>query len=170
MSERTVEFTSVDCGNMNEDVPDAPPGGWTGLCSVKKAKTQKDGYPMLILEWRLTEAEEDDNASFVGGKVTDFVTFFPKAHQATRMARTKLKQLCEGLQIEVPTCPKVETWDDLSDFIDALDGTKGRIWTKVAPDKSGKVRTSIHYTAPAGGFLPAPVTNSDSPKKRSKKG
>lgn len=152
-NERVVDFNAVDIGNCSELPPDAPAGGWTGLCSVKKGKTAKDGYPMLILEWKLMESEDTENQFAVGSKIADFVTFFPRTHKAVRMSRMKLKALCDGLGVSVPTATKIESWDDISDFIDALDGMRTRIWTTVAPDRAtGQPRTSLHYTVPMGQF------------------
>lgn len=148
---KTVDFTPVDCGDMTEIPPDAPAGGWDALCSVKKHKTAKDGFPMLILEWRLEKAHEDENENHVGARVTDFVTFFPSNHNACRMSRVRLKSLCEALKIDPPATSKVSSWDDIADFIDALDGCRAPIYTTVAPRKdTGELATSVRYTSPNG--------------------
>lgn len=158
-----VEFTPVDTGNMSEIPPDAPAGGWEGLLSVKKSKTSKDGFPMLILEWRLTEANEDENESYVGGKVTDFLTFFPKTHPATRMQRQKMLELCTLLGVDVPEVTSIKSWADIQDFIDSLEGAKAPIFTKVAPRKdTGAMATSVYYTKPGGGkTVPPPPDSSE---------
>lgn len=148
---KQVEFTPVECGDMSEIPPDAPAGSWEGLCSVKKHKTAKDGFPMLILEWTLEKAHEDENEAFVGARVTDFVTFFPSSHKGCRMSRTRLKELCAGLKIDPPAVATLKTWDDISDFVDALDGCRAQLYTTVAPDKgTGEMRTSVRYQPPPG--------------------
>ena len=168
-----VEFTPVDTGNMSEIPPDAPAGGWEGLLAVKKSKTSKDGFPMLILEWRLTAADEDENESFVGAKVTDFLTFFPKTHPATRMQRQKMLELCNLLGVDVPDVTSIKSWADIQDFIDSLEGAKAHITTKVAPRKdTGAMSTSVYYSAGKGRSVPPPPDSSEeevAPRKTAKK-
>lgn len=162
MSE-AVTFREVECGDMSVVPPDAPAGSWTATCAVKKSKTKKDSYPMLVLEWRLTEAHQEENEGSVGAKVTDFLTFFPATHPATRMGRQRLLDLCKALDIDVPAATAIKSWDDIQDFIDALEGSQATVYTSVAPRKdNGEMATSVRYTNPnAARSVPPPADDSE---------
>ncbi len=146
-----VEFTPVTTGDMGEIPPDLPAGTWQATCSVKKAKTNKDSFPMLILEWKTTEALTEGNEDHVGGKAADFLTFFPGSHRASRMSKLRLKGMCAALNIDVPSATQLKTWNDVADFIEALDGLQAVIYTSVEERKdTGEQTTKIRYTAPGG--------------------
>ncbi len=150
-SASTVQFQPVDTGDMSEIPPDLPAGAWEAQCSVKKAKTSKDSYPMLILEWRTTKALTDGNEDSEGGKAADFLVFWPANAPASRMARIRLKGMCAALGIDVPSATSIKTWDDVADFIEELEGLKAQIYTKVEIRKdTGEQTTKILYTAPGG--------------------
>lgn len=145
----SVQFTAIDVGDLSEIPPDLPAGAWQATSSVKKAATSKDKYPMLIVEWKTTEALTDGNDDYVGGKVADFLTFFPSSHKASRMTKLRIKSLCDALEIEIPTVTKFKSWDDISEFIDSLDGLQTTIYTTVEADKqTGEQRSKVRYTAP----------------------
>ncbi len=157
-----VTFLPVETGDMREVPADAPAGSWTATCAVKKSKTKKDSYPMLVLEWRLTAAHQEENEASVGAKVTDFLTFFPGTHPATRMARQRLLELCTALDIDVPTTTSIKSWSDLEDFIDSLEGAQGEIYTTVAPRKdTGALTASVRYTNPNGALRAPPPPEAD---------
>lgn len=172
----TVQFTPVNTGNMSEIPPDLPAGTWEATCSVKKSKTAKDGFPMLILEWKTTEAMTDGNEDHVGARATDFVTFFPSSHKASKMSKIRLRTMCEALGIEMPTATHVNSWDDLAEFIAELDGCKATIYTLVTERKdNGQLTTTVLYRAPGSsmGSLKAVEEDEDEPpakkvKKKSK--
>ena len=92
----SVQFTPVETGDMSEIPPDAPAGEWEAVCKVRQGKTSKDSFPMLILEWKLTDAITDGNEDHVGAKVTDFVVFFPSTHAASKMSKIRLKKIILG--------------------------------------------------------------------------
>lgn len=169
------DFTAVDCGDLNEIPPDLPEGQWSAICRVKKSKTSKDGYPMLVLEWQ-TEAVADDkeeNEAFVGMRSSDFVVFFPGTHKAAKMSRARMKGMCEALKIEMPTAKSIKSWDDVADFVNALEGLHGVVYTTVEVRKdNGEKATKIHY-APPGRKINLSVTkdeDDDTPAPKGKKG
>lgn len=147
-----VHFTPVETGDLSDIPPDAPEGEWTATCELKKASTSKDGYPMLILNWKLDEALTEGNEDSAGNcRASDFLVFFPANHAGSKMSKQKLKEICENLQIEVPNTTSIKDWEDIGDFTAALDGAKTRVWTKHKTDKSsGEVRTNVLYVAPRG--------------------
>lgn len=170
-----TDFTPVDCGDMNDIPPDLPAGEWEALCAVKKSKTAKDGFPMLVLEWRTTAVADgnEDNENYVGARATDFVTFFPASHKATRMARVRLQQMCKALNVEMPKAQKLSSWDDVADFIASLEGLKANIWTSVETRKdTGAQVTKVHYAPPGRkvGPLPAPEEDDEEEAPKPKKG
>ena len=146
-----TDFTPIDCGDMSEIPPDLPAGKWIALCAVKKAKTQKEGFPMLVLEWH-TESVADDseeNEQYVGARASDFVTFFPANHKASRMSRLRLKQMCDALKIDPPAVTRIQSWADLDGFVDSLEGLKAEIYTSVEVRKdTGAKVTKVTYTPP----------------------
>lgn len=151
-----MDFKPVDYDQKNIP-PDAPAGEWTATCSVKKSKTSKDNYPMLILEWKITEAADEVNESFVGASTSDFVTFFPEGHRASKMGKLKVKALCEHMEIDLDVIPtRIASYDDLADLIAGLDGQSATIWT-IVRDRSdtGEKVTEIRYSKPGGGLLSA---------------
>ncbi len=151
-----VEFTPVDVGDMSDIPPDLPAGAWVAQCSVKKHTTKDGGYPCLILDWKTTEALTEANEDHVGGKTSEFLTFFPAGHKGYRMGCLRLKGLCEALEIEVPAISRLESWDDLADFIGELEGRKATIYTSVEERKdTGEKRTVVRYTAPGGALAKA---------------
>lgn len=147
-----VDFQQVDCGDMSEIPPDLPAGEWTAVCAVKKSATSKDKFPMLILEWKTLESNDDANEEFVGGRSSDFLVFYPASHRATRMQRQRMRTMCEALGLEVPAATSIRTWDDLGEFIAELDGKKATIYTTVQTGKDGERRTRIEYR-PQGASL-----------------
>lgn len=157
-----VQFAPVNTGDMTEIPPDLPAGGWEATCSVKKAKTSKDSFPMLILEWKTTEALTDGNEDFVGAKVADFLVFFPATHKASRMGKVRLKGMCEALGIEIPAITKIASWDDLGEFIAELDGLKSTIYTTVEERKdTGELVAKVRYTAPGGALKASAADDED---------
>jgi hypothetical protein len=150
-----VQFQPIDTGDMNEIPPDLPPGEWTAKCSVKRAATTKDKYPMLVLEWKTTEDLTGDNEDQVGQRASDLITFFPSNHKATRIFRQRLKAMCDVLGVDVPNGGSLAkgSWDDLEDFISALEGLSATIYTTVEARKdTGELVTKVRYTKPGGSL------------------
>jgi hypothetical protein len=154
MSEKTMEFTPIDTGDMSEIPPDAPAGSWTASAAVTKSKTSKDGYPMLKVEWTLETATGDNadgNEAFEGARVTDFVVFFPATHRGAKMSRLRLRSICEALQCELPKTDSLSkgSWSDVMPFIADLDGAKTAIYTVVSENKeTGEKQTQVRYQDP----------------------
>jgi len=172
----TVVFTPIDYDAENIP-PDAPAGSWKAVATAKVSKTSKDSYPMVIVEWELETAYEEENESFVGARVADFITFFPETRaQASRLSKIRLRAFCDKLGISRTLIPKhIASSDDLADFCAAINNQTTDIWT--AGDKqdqgNGEVieRVKVFYKAPGGvaaaGVLP-PVddgTEEDEPEE-----
>ncbi len=170
-----VQFTPVSTGDMKEIPPDLPAGSWNAQCSVKKAKTARDSFPMLILEWKTLEDLTGDNEDHVGGKSADFVVFYPQNAPASRMSKIRLKGMCTALGIAVPEAMKISSWDDIADFIDELEGLKATIYTTVVTRKdTGETVTKIEYLEPGAKTRAKLAAQDDeeeedeAPKKKSK--
>jgi len=101
----SIQFTPVEPGDMSEILPDAPAGEWVASFRTKLQPTSKDKYPMIIVDAKLEEALTPGNEFAVHKKVSDFIVFFPKDHNATKMARLRLHALCAALKIEIPKFP-----------------------------------------------------------------
>lgn len=156
-----VQFAKVETGNMSEVPPDAPDGEWVAQAKVKIMATAKDSYPMLCIDWKLLEANTDGNENAVGGKVSEFLVFFPSNHQASRMSKIRMRDMCRGLEIEPPTFTSIESPDDLAEFVEAIEADKHTIWTKSSPDKkTGELRTEVKYLKP-GASVSAIRADSD---------
>ncbi len=174
----TVQFTPVSTGDLKEIPPDLPAGAWTATCKVKRAATNANKHPMLILNWKTTEDLTGDNENAVGQSCTDFVVFSPSNSAGSRMGKIKFKAMCEALDIEIPASTKSlekGSWDDLEDLISALDGCSATIYTSVTNRKdTGEATTNVKYTEP-GASLKAKAAADDedededeAPAKKSK--
>ncbi len=161
-SSAVVQFTPVNTGDMSEIPPDLPPGEWTAECSLKKSKTSNGGYPMLIAEWKTLEALTDGNEDHVGAKAADFIVFFPSNHKASRMTKIRFKKMCEALKIDVPAITKLNSWDDIADFIEELDGLKATVYTTVEERKdTGELVSKISYVKPGSSLKAAMADDED---------
>ena len=165
MSE-TLAFTPVDF-DIEQLPPDAPAGAWQAVAMTKVAKTAKDSFPMLIVDWELESAYEDENEQFVGTRVSDFLVFFPEGHKASKMGKIRIRGLCDKLGIARSLIPThIATSDDLAEFQAAIDGQKADIWTVIEKSKdkqSGEevIRTAVKYRAPGSTASALPPLNAD---------
>jgi ribosomal protein L12E/L44/L45/RPP1/RPP2 len=166
----TIAYAPIDYDAENIP-PDAPAGAWQATATAKASKTSKDSFPMVIVDWELETAYDEENEAFVGARVSDFITFFPETRAgASKMSKVRLKAFCDKLGISRTLIPKhIASSDDLNDFIAAIDGQKADIWTVVEKSENkdtGEIveRTSVRYKAPGGvaaaGALP-PVGGDD---------
>lgn len=173
---RQMDFTPVE---YNPDLePEAPTGKWEATCKVKKIKTKEKGLPMLILEWKLEDTDEDDHKIHLGKTVADFVSFPAQGAKNGNMSRIGLRKLCEAFEIPLETIPRGElrSWDDLDALIDALDGKQGIIYTKTTEQESGESKTRVSYQEPANfgeteeepEEAPAPKTKGKAPAAKAK--
>lgn len=142
----TLEATQVTVGRLDEIAPDLPVGAWTGTVVVKN-RVNDAGFHQLILEWTAEESQTDDDTG-VGGTVAEFITFSPGA---LKMAKQRIKSLCETYQIEVPDGSSLENGriEGLEPLVEALESEKHQFWTthKVAKD-TGEIRVNVHCTEP----------------------
>ena len=165
MSE-TLAFTPVDF-DIEQLPPDAPAGAWQAVAMTKVAKTAKDSFPMLIVDWELESAYEDENEQFVGTRVSDFLVFFPEGHKASKMGKIRIRGLCDKLGIARSLIPThIATSDDLAEFQAAIDGQKADIWTVIEKSKdkqSGEevIRTAVKYRAPGSTASALPPLQAD---------
>ena len=142
----SLEASQVTVGKLDEIAPDLPVGAWVGPV-VAKNRVNDANYHQLILEWTAEESQTDDDAG-VGGSVAEFITFSPNA---LKMAKTRIKEICEAYQIEVPDGSSLEdgTITGLEPFIEALESEKHQFWTthRVRKD-TGEVQVQIRCTEP----------------------
>lgn len=166
-----MDFKPVDY-DRDTIPPDAPAGTWEASCSVKKKTTAKDQYPMLILNFKLEDTEEEDNKHALGSEVADFLVFFPDGAKGSKQAKLRLRKVCEAFKVDLSILPtgRIGSWDDLQDFIDAIDKQRCVIYTTVKTDpESGESRTNVFYTQPGGSFA-APDEEEDEAPARGAKG
>jgi hypothetical protein len=167
-----MDFTPVD---YDRDVTLTPAGEWTAICSVKKSKTNEGGFPMLILEWKLEDTDDEDHKTYLGTTESDFVVFFPKGHKGARMGALRMRGLCEHMNIDLDTVPqgKISSWADLEELIEGLDKQRATIWTTIGKGRDNQPRTTVVYAAP-GGAITSPSDDDEDeeekPAARSAKG
>lgn len=155
--------------------PSLPIGGWLATSTVKLKN--KDGRPMLIVEWKTDEATGDDaedRASAVGGSEADFINFFDDADsnnaQRSKMNKLTLRKLCEALEVDLDVIPtKWESEEDFAELIAALDNRQCAIWTTHRTnDDTGEIRVKIHYTEPGAGLALAAADDEEEEKPKAK--
>lgn len=158
--EKAYDFTPVNFDGETVE-PEAAPGKYEATVDdvkVSKTKPEKGAFPMLIIEWKLTGTESDDEKCQQcvekGVTLADFLTFFPEGDRRGRMGKQRFRKLNEKLGIDNDVLPKrLETKADFDDYKAALQGQTLEIWVTASTDEeSGETRTSVHYTAPKGGL------------------
>jgi hypothetical protein len=142
----SLQASQVTVGKLDEIAPDLPVGAWTGSALVKN-RVNDAGYHQLIIEWTAEESQTDSDEG-VGGAVAEFITFSPNA---LKMAKVRVKEICEAYQIEVPdgTCLEEGTVEGLEGFVEALESEKRPFWTTHKTSKDGEIRVRVHCTEPA---------------------
>lgn len=147
----SLSFAPVDTGDMNDIPPDAPPGAWEATLEVKLKVSSKESLPMLVLEWHLAEALTEGNEAFIGGRVSDFITFCPKGHKAAKMNKLRLQEVGKALEITIPNQTRWASEEDFSQLLRAMNGARAKIWTGNQTNvETGEVRTRVYYAAPKG--------------------
>jgi hypothetical protein len=142
----SLQASQVTVGKLDEIAPDLPVGAWTGSVVVKN-RVNDAGYHQLILEWTAEESQTDSDEG-VGGATAEFITFSPGA---LKMAKVRIKEMCEAYQIDVPdgTCLEEGTVEGLESFVEALESEKRPFWTTHQKRKdTGEVRVQVRCTAP----------------------
>lgn len=152
--EQDLEFSPISTGSMTEIPPDAPAGEWVAEAKVKPSKTQKDGRPMLIVEWTIREARDPFQEEHIGKRVTDFIVFWDEKDKASRMAKVRMREMCTSLGIESPDTSSFTegNWGSMRPFIEALEAGTHTIFTKVETSKAGEQRAVVTYTRPKPRF------------------
>ena len=146
---KTMDFTPVDI-DVTHMPPDAPAGTWTAVCKVTKGKTNTGGYPMLTLQWKLEATDNEEHETFLGASVFDRIVVFPEGHKASKMGKQRIRSLCALIKYDYEEFPKrVTSWDDLDSFIEALDGQRYEIHTRVGIRRdTGEEVTEVRYASP----------------------
>lgn len=163
-SEKTLDFQPVDYEGSHE-LPLAPEDEWSN-CTFKKivAKaTSKDKYPMLVLEVALGKPDDDDNASWEGNTITEFLTFFPKSHKAYRMGNIRMHQVAAAAGLDVDIFPtKIASKEDFDEAIEALMGADPfTAWTVPGvDDRTNEKVTKIRWSKP-GSSTSMPAADED---------
>jgi hypothetical protein len=146
---------------INFDVKTSEPEAQVGqyeaiIHEIKVTKTSTDGYPMLIVEWKLDSAEDEENKKSEGATVPDFIALFPEGDSKGRMGKLRLRQLCEGLEIDLDTIPtRIEEPSDFDDFIKVAKRQRMTVWVTHRTDKStNEVRVGVAYAAPKSTLPP----------------
>lgn len=143
--ERVLDFKPVDY-DIDDIPPDALEGNYTATIDEVKLSKTKDGYPMLILNWKITEADDADNAGSVGATVSDFLTFYPSSEgNKSKMGKLKLRQVLDMTGIDRDVVPtSIGSKDDFADLMGALEGQSGNIIVKHR-DFDGETRCNVSY-------------------------
>jgi hypothetical protein len=161
ISSKNYNFKPVDFDASNME-PDAYPGYYEAMVdNVKVIPTSKDGYPMLVMDYRITKALSDgeDCEKSVGGFVTDFITFFPERdseghiNRAGRLGKIKFREVCDQLNLSYDIVPKrIESDEDFKDFINEALGQTLKVWVVNRKGKDGEDRAEVRFKAPAGAM------------------
>jgi hypothetical protein len=157
-TEKAYDFTPVDFDGETVE-PEAASGHYEATIEevkVSKTKPEKGAFPMLIIEWKLTATDSDDEkcqqSVEKGATLADFLTFFPEGDKRGRMGKQRFRKLNERLGIDNDILPKrLQTKADFDDYKAALQGQTMEVWVTASTDEaSGETRTSVNYTAPKG--------------------
>lgn len=112
--------------------PDAPEGGWqvNALAGKTKIKPTASGDPMVTFQFRLTEADEDNNESYTGTQLVARVIFYSEDDttvnpRAKKMNKQRLHELCRAAKVDlnvIPTGPWENPEEALTPFVEAVEG------------------------------------------------
>ena len=149
--------------DVNAMEPEAQAGEYEAAAKViKVGKTSKDNYPMLIIEWVLESAADDENEKSIGATVADFLAFFPEGNSKGKMGKLRLRQLCEKLDVDTELLPtSIEKKEDFEEFIRAVRNQRMTVWVTHRQDDSGETRVGVQYAAPKGAMSSVPTTDDD---------
>jgi hypothetical protein len=161
VSSKNYNFKPVDFDASSME-PDVYPGYYEAkIDSAKVIPTSKDGYPMLVMDYRITKALSDgeDCEKSVGGFVTDFIAFFPErdseghVNRAGRLSKIKFRDVCDALNLSYDIVPKrIESDEDFKDFINEAVSQTIKVWVVNKKGKDGEDRAEVRFKAPAGAM------------------
>lgn len=164
---KKMEFKRVEF-DVNEIAPDAPAGEWQasiprGKCKVQP--TKEDQFPMVVVPVRLEKTDEDGPAfeKALGTELTVFLVFGGKTARGERLAKLRIREICEACDIDLDVLPKeISDRDDLEPFVRELEGKKLRVWTIVTTRKdTGEEVTEIRFRDPKGTLKAAKNDDDD---------
>lgn len=152
---KKLEYKRVQF-DVNEIAPDAPAGEWDvsiprGKCKVQP--TREDHFPMIIVPIRLDKTEEDDDSfqKALGTELSTFMVFGAKTLRGERMAKLRIREICEAADVDLDLIPKVieDPENDLEPLIRALEGKKFKAWTKLQARKdTGEITSELMFRDP----------------------
>jgi len=166
------DFKPIDSFDVNTMEPDAQAGQYEAtIFDVKILATRTDGYPMLVVGWKLDSAADDDNEKSIGAEVSDFIVIKPEGDRKGRMGKLRLRQLCEKMEVDLDVVPTaMRSKGDFAELIRALKNRSGTVWVTHREDQStGETRIGVSYTAPRGAAL-TPVEDEDEPPAKKPSG
>ena len=150
---KKIEYKKVDF-DVSEIAPDAPAGEWKmsiprGKCKVQP--TAKDHFPMIIVPIRLdgTDEEDDNFTKALGTELSVFLVFGGATPAGERMAKMRIRELCEAADVDLDLIPKklgADPDSELQPFIKAIEGKKFTGWTKITKRKdTGEETTEVTF-------------------------
>lgn len=155
-NQKKMEYKRVSF-DINEIAPDAPAGEWQasiprGKCKVQP--TKEDKFPMIILPVRLDSTEEDDEKfqKSLGTELSTFMVFGSKSPRGERMAKLRIREICEALDVDLDLIPKKlgdDPENELEPLIKAMEGKKCTVWTRLQTRKdTGEVVSELLFRDP----------------------
>jgi hypothetical protein len=155
-AQKRMEYKPVNNFDVNEIAPDAPEGEWKatiprGKCKVQPTREEK--LPMIIVPIRLESTDEsgEEFEKALGTELSVFLVFGGRTAQGERMAKRRIKEVCEAADVDTDVIPKkiTDPPNDLDPFIRALEGKKLTVWTRVQTRKdTGEDTTEILFRDP----------------------
>jgi hypothetical protein len=155
---KRMEYRKVSF-DVNEIAPDAPAGEWMasiprGKCKVQP--TKEEHYPMLIVPFRLEKTAEEgpEFERALGTELSSMIVFFGEDAnpRAVRLAKMRLRSLCEALDIDLDIIPKDlgdDPLNELEPLIRKLEGQKLKVWTVLDQRKdTGEITTELRFADP----------------------
>jgi hypothetical protein len=173
---------------VTEIQPDAPEGEWEvtipkGRSKIFATAPEKGGDPGINWEFKLLKAEDEKNESFQGSTINQRTTFYDQSDSARRKAANMqlqwMRGLCEACDVDFSEVypESLESSDDLSPLIDALEGKSLTIWTvhRKSTTASGEemLNVDIRFKKPGAGLVSKTEDDDDNDrpgKKPAKKG
>jgi len=156
-NEEVVSFTPVKDYDAASLPPEAPEGGWAfqvERVTIKATAPEKGAFPMLRLDVTILDTDVEENKSFIGTKLSDFLIFVPETHKNARMFKQRVHAWLKACELDFALIPKkILKPADLEPLKEALEGLQVNGWTTVSVDKqTGYPRAQIRMIPPPGGL------------------